>query len=589
MTSIYQEYKDKAETQFEQTRKQSRTISWMRVLSLLTVAVLLYFYFFYFQNIYLLISLVLVIVYLGLVNKHQKLKEKMSFYEREIDINSQEIIFLQNNYYPFSDGIQFSEKDSLFQHDLDILGDHSIFQYLNRCHSYMAQEKLAHLLLDDTRTEEVKTRQDAIDELSPDSDFRNQFLVRMSLADINKEKSARLENWAKTKPASLPAWKKILAVIVSAAIFILGALSIANVIELPVTKILQYGAPIMLLLLMSISKNIRNEIAKGDKLSESLLRLSQIQKLVEEKNFQNPELKKITAGTDGQKYSENWNALAKILRNLESINNPLGALILNALIPFHIYYYDKLVQWHDTYAAAFWDQVHRLSEMELWLSLSQYNFNNPENVAFDMDASRAIQLNQARHPLMKPEESVANSIDFGASPLYILTGSNMSGKSTFLRTIGSLLVMAKLGLRLPCASANIHLHTLAPSMRISDSLSDSSSFFHAELTKLQKILNDTQSRTLVLLDEILRGTNSDDKRTGTVEVIKKLMNKKDLGIVATHDLEVCQLAEAYPDQIKNICFESEIEGDDLHFDYKLRDGVCKNKNATFLMKKMHII
>ena len=166
----------------------------------------------------------------------------------------------------------------------------------------------------------------------------------------------------------------------------------------------------------------------------------------------------------------------------------------------------------------------------------------------------------------------------------------MSGKSTFLRSLGINMVLAGTGSPICASKANIHPLNVLVSMRLSDSLSDNESYFFAEVKRLKEIM-DKADKTIsfVLLDEILRGTNSDDKRTGTVEVIKKIIGKKVVGAIATHDLKVCDTTQEYPETLTNKCFEVEIINNELVFDYKLRDGVCKNKSATFLMKKMQVI
>jgi DNA mismatch repair ATPase MutS len=172
----------------------------------------------------------------------------------------------------------------------------------------------------------------------------------------------------------------------------------------------------------------------------------------------------------------------------------------------------------------------------------------------------------------------------------ILTGSNMSGKSTFLRSLGINMVLSGIGSVVCAKEANVHPLPVLVSMRLSDSLSDSESYFFAEIKRLKQIMDDLEENAaFVLLDEILRGTNSDDKRNGTIEVVKKVIANKAIGAIATHDIEVCQTTKDYPDILTNKCFEVEIKNDDLHFDYKLRDGICQNKSATFLMKKMGVI
>ncbi|MGN6645317.1 MAG: MutS-related protein, partial [Cytophaga sp.] len=185
---------------------------------------------------------------------------------------------------------------------------------------------------------------------------------------------------------------------------------------------------------------------------------------------------------------------------------------------------------------------------------------------------------------------VCNTIAFRDGNFVILTGSNMSGKSTFLRTLGVNMVLAGAGAPVCASTADIHPLPVIVSMRLSDSLADSESYFFAEVKRLKQLVQTLdQRRCFVLLDEILRGTNSDDKRSGTIEFIKKVVEKQGIGIIATHDLEVCGTSDQYPGKLFNKCFEVEIINDELIFDYKLREGICKNKSATFLMKKLGII
>jgi DNA mismatch repair ATPase MutS len=166
----------------------------------------------------------------------------------------------------------------------------------------------------------------------------------------------------------------------------------------------------------------------------------------------------------------------------------------------------------------------------------------------------------------------------------------MSGKSTFLRSLGVNMVLAGMGAPVCATQANVHPMSVLVSMRLSDSLSDSESYFFAEIKRLKQIMDGLdESPAFVLLDEILRGTNSDDKRSGTIEVVKKVIAKKAIGAIATHDIEVCLTTNEFPQVLTNKCFEVEIKNDELHFDYQLREGICQNKSATFLMKKMGVI
>ena len=166
----------------------------------------------------------------------------------------------------------------------------------------------------------------------------------------------------------------------------------------------------------------------------------------------------------------------------------------------------------------------------------------------------------------------------------------MSGKSTFLRTIGINLVLGGIGAPVCASHAAIHPKKVLVSMRLSDSLSNAESYFYAEVKRLKYILDCVRTEDcFVLLDEILRGTNSEDKQFGTMEYIKQLISTNVLGIIATHDLEVCKLEESYPDVLSNRNFAVEIINNELAFDYKLRTGICNSKSASFMMKKMGVI
>ncbi|HMH31448.1 MAG TPA: hypothetical protein VK543_00370, partial [Puia sp.] len=171
------------------------------------------------------------------------------------------------------------------------------------------------------------------------------------------------------------------------------------------------------------------------------------------------------------------------------------------------------------------------------------------------------------------------------------TGSNMSGKTTFLRTIGVNLLLAQIGACVCAASFRFVPMSILSSIRISDSLQEHTSYFMAELKRLHQIVLELQKGkpALVLIDEILRGTNSEDKTHGSEQFIRKLLQYDCLVLFATHDLTLSKLEQAFPGTIANHCFESSIRQDELFFDYKLQTGVAKNKNASFLMKKMQII
>jgi DNA mismatch repair ATPase MutS len=231
-----------------------------------------------------------------------------------------------------------------------------------------------------------------------------------------------------------------------------------------------------------------------------------------------------------------------------------------------------------------------LGELEALNCLANFSFNNKEFVFPTINKEYKIEIKNCGHPLINANKRICNDVSFNAGNFMILTGSNMSGKSTFLRTLGINMILGNAGAPICASNAQIHPLPVVVSMRMSDSLTDSESYFFAEVKRLKQIMDELEHQIcFVLLDEILKGTNSDDKRLGTVKVIEKLVQKNVIGAIATHDLEVCNITLVYPKNLSNHCFEVEIINNELVFDYKLRDGICKNKSATFLMNKLDII
>ena len=299
-------------------------------------------------------------------------------------------------------------------------------------------------------------------------------------------------------------------------------------------------------------------------------------------------------------YKENANQAYTAILSLSKISNRidqrLNILIMTFFNPYFLYdiqnmwaledwkikYQHDLQKWMDTVAA-----------IERYNSLAVYAYQNSDNIYPNvLDKELVIQATGLVHPLIQKQNRVSNNISIGQpEKLLLITGSNMSGKTTFLRTLGVNLVMAQNGLPV-CATAFSFLPmNIFTSIRISDSLQENTSYFMAELKKLQALKKGVKesSASLVLIDEILRGTNSDDKYYGSEQFVKELIQFNCISLFATHDLKLSELETEYPNQIANYCFESSIVNEKLLFDYTIRKGVAQNKNASFLMKQMGII
>ena len=342
----------------------------------------------------------------------------------------------------------------------------------------------------------------------------------------------------------------------------------------------------------SQAKFIKNELRYSDNITNTFKSYGFLFEQIENKDFSSKklnDLKNSLANSNG-KVSEAIKQLSNIYSQLENISNPFGAIFFNALFLYHVHALYKLKIWKQQHAENIDQWISILGKFEALNSLSNFSYNEPDYAFPALNSEEKIEFKELSHPLLPSNSRVNNDITYNSYRYIILTGSNMSGKSTFLRSLGVNMVLAQAGAPVCASKANIQPMPILVSMRVNDSLGEGESFFFAEVKRLKQLMELAEKETsFVLLDEILRGTNSDDKRTGTVEVIKSIIAKNAFGAIATHDLKVCDTAVDYPQILSNKCFEVEIENNELVFDYKLREGVCKNKSATFLMKKMKVI
>jgi DNA mismatch repair ATPase MutS len=251
------------------------------------------------------------------------------------------------------------------------------------------------------------------------------------------------------------------------------------------------------------------------------------------------------------------------------------------------------LRWNKRYQSTFKDWFDAMGEIEMLNSVANFHYNHPSFVFPEIVSDRlVITATGLGHPLMKTDTAVCNDFSIGApARLHLITGSNMSGKSTFLRTVGLNMVLAQLGAPVFAQSFRCRPVRILTSFHHIDSLEESTSYFYAELKCLQTIIQSLAAPepALVLLDEVMRGTNSTDKHDGTALLIQKIVQQNCLTLIATHDIELGILATQYPGMVENFCFESEVTETGLHFDFRKRNGIAQSKNATYLMKQMGIV
>jgi DNA mismatch repair ATPase MutS len=571
--------------------KKYNSISLLRLLSIVLCLVSGYYYLKTDASVYLVSSILLFIGFIVLMRIHSGLSFKKKLTEALLKINQNEITFLKREKLPFENGQEFIDFHHPYAYDLDIFGDHSLFQSLNRTGTFVGKKTLANQLLHNLPNDEITKNQNAIHELESKIDWRQEFLALAIIGQDTKEAYQALLNWKDSK--SIPV-SKIMSVLMYVLPATFGALLIAyfvtsNVIFL---SYITFTFILNTTILGMFFKRIQTEIAKAENIDKIIKQYGLLVKGIENKTFKSDKLIALQNKFiyKNAKASTHLKQLSELFSNMDTINNFVSALLFNGVFLFNLHVLKNLLNWKANHASVLEEWLNVIGEFEMLNSLANFSHNNQDFVFPELNTEFKIGFSNLSHPLLNPETRVGNEVQFFSESFMILTGSNMSGKSTFLRSLGINMVLGGIGSVVCANKATMHPLPVLVSMRLSDSLSDSESYFFAEIKRLKQIMDALEEKpAFVLLDEILRGTNSDDKRNGTIEVVKKIIAKKAIGAIATHDIEVCLTTNEYPETLINQCFEVEIKNNELHFDYKLREGICKNKSATFLMQKMGVI
>jgi hypothetical protein len=590
--AFYREQKNKYELAAKQVSVKLTRIGWLR---LLLISGVVCFGYFAFQTSHIQLfsglAIAFLILFLVIVRMHLRWRKQQQINETYVALNDREILFLENGKMAFENGKQFSTKDHPYSFDLDVLGEGSLYQYLNRTNLFYGQKWLADSLLFPTMNPtQILQRQEAIAELSELRLWRQAFQIN---AELGKDSAAIITFIRKWKDQSINQ-----AVFHQLAKWIFPIAGASSMIALYFTDNhwwFSLGITLFifnLLLFASNAKKIVAQLGQLDQLDKTIENYANIFQLIENQKWESDQLKQLSTKIQSKlnPASEIMLELSGIYRSLSSVQNGFAMLVLNGTLLYHLHAFSKLINWKIKHADSIETWLLATGEIEGLISFANFKFNNPSYTFPSINNEFAVSFENLGHPMIRADRRVSNSIDFNQFPFAILTGSNMSGKSTFLRTIGIGIILGNAGSVIPATSSTLHPLNLMVSMRLSDSLSDSESYFFAEVKRLQSITEQLQKeRCFVLLDELLRGTNSDDKRDGTIAVLKKMVKQQAIGIIATHDLEVCDTQVEFPSYIANYCFEVAIIENDLHFDYQLRNGICKNKSATFIMQKMNII
>jgi len=328
------------------------------------------------------------------------------------------------------------------------------------------------------------------------------------------------------------------------------------------------------------------------KVQETFQQYHKLLMQIEDTNFSSEILKEKhqTIHSKTKKASQIVRSFSKALDALDQRNNIFFMIPANWFFLWDLWQVQRIEKWIFLYRDQVENWFEVISFFDAEISLANFTFNHPHYTYPQINnEGTETEISDLGHPLVDEKKLVRNNFKTEKGQFYVITGANMAGKSTFLRTVSLHHVMANTGLPV-CAETSLYMPIkLISSMRTSDSLTDDASYFFSELKRLQYITKNIDKETyFIVLDEILKGTNSKDKAEGSKKFLEKLTNSKSTGIIATHDLSLCKVADQYP-TVKNYYFDAYIENDELSFDYKFKEGICQNMNASFLLQKMGIV
>ena len=533
---------------------------------------------------------VALILFTWLVIKYESTEKRRKRYLHLAEINRLEIKCLEGDFSGFKTGEEYAERDHPYSYDLDIFGKASLFQYICRTTSRPASDLLAEYLKQPAVREVILQRQGAVAELQQMTDWRQEMMTLGHLNAGAGSDPAPLMQWLRSEDAFIRTRREK---IITGSLSLLALASVILVISGLPAAIIAPVFTVNFILYFTRFKKISKLQEQVSRSSELLRAYSEIIRLIEDRDFAATVLHNLQSHFKGEiSASQRIRQLSRLVGRLDSRLNVLVSIPLNLLFFTDIHFCLALEKWKREHSARIPEWFAAMSEFEVLASLANMAFNNPEWVYPEVtDDYFVLKAEKMGHPLIPAGRRISNGFDAeGAGKAIIVTGSNMSGKSTFLRTCGVNAVLAFAGAPV-CASAfAISLVRLHSSMRISDSLEENISSFYAELRRLRAIIAGAESdpRAFLLLDEILRGTNSDDRYTGSVALIKQLTGYGSVAMVATHDLRIAGLEIEIPDAIENYHFDVKVNGEELFFDYKLTPGVCSSFNASLLMKKMGI-
>lgn len=589
----YTERLSLTEGQLQQVKKQIFRISMLRLA--LFIAGIAGLYFFFNQTTLLIICICLTFLPLFILVKiHNRFFIRKEWLETQARIIQEELQALSGDYSSFEDGKEYVNPEHPYSFDLDIFGRRSLFQSINRTCTFFGKNRLAKWLQNHLHEKtSIEKRQEMVREISEHTLFREQFRVAGLVHHGQSSDGEKKQAWSQSPAQYLHAgWVKAFIWGVPVINSLLLITSLAGWTSFSWLG-LSFG--IFLVLSFGIIKRATYIQETYGKQLKSLNGYARLIALAKAENWKSAGMQELMErfNLNGQSPIQALQQLSKELDRLDLRNNQFLYVLLEGSIFFQLQEIVRIERWKARYGQHISKWLETVGELDALCSLGTFAYNHPQYTYPELTEKPFCFLaTQMGHPLMPASQCVKNDATIPSRPFFlIITGANMAGKSTYLRTIGVNYLLACIGAPVCCERLKLYPNQLITSLRTSDSLSDNESYFFAELKRLKRIIDllNQGQQLFIILDEILKGTNSMDKQKGSFDLIRQFMQLKANGIIATHDLLLGSLIKQFPEEIRNYCFEADIKENELTFSYKLREGVAQNMNACFLMKKMGII
>ena len=536
-----------------------------------------------------------IVCFIALVVWHRRILRAKNMADRAINFYQRGLARVEDRWSGTGDtGDQFNRPDHLYAEDLDILGQGSLFQLLCTARSRMGKARLADWLLAQAGPAQVQDRQMAASELRDRLDLREQLGLAGDQQDIEAD-PAKLKHWSETRiDLNYRRWWPLAIALNTLS---LGALAYA------IAGLVMHGdefwIPFVAMLVVNrvvlqVVKPRLQELFSGlDHACRNLGSLAAIVRILEDERFTAPRLQRLRLMlfSNGARASTCIARLGTLCDWEESRHNMM-VLPLELTLLYSLHVALALQWWRRRYAGSIVEWLDSVGEFEALSSLGAYAFEHPEDrfpaIAGSPEKPGSLRARGLGHPLLSARDCVRNDVSLGPeSRVLLVSGSNMSGKSTLLRAVGINAVLAMMGAPVRAEEFSISPVTLGSSMRISDSLQRGVSHFYAEIKRIREVVGISRSGPLLFLfDEILQGTNSHDRRIGAEGILRTLLQNGAVGLVTTHDLALTSLEQLFPRQIANVHFQEKLESGALSFDYRLRPGVVTTSNGLELMKSI---